>query len=296
MAGDWADVPYIGPAYGRTSGRPDGPPVLGVLHATANTASPTGEATYARDRRDADPTSAHLYAGDADPPLVQGVPLGDCAWHAGGRFGNRRGVAIEVCGLTGWSRSTWTADMRDVRAAGRGIRIIGERTGIRSRWLDQAGFLRLYASRSLADSGWVTHAQYNAWSPDAQSDHTDPGPGLPLDLIMQIAQEGLMEYGFSVQKYGDSAAWRLDALTAGADKVRGGPATGETMWLVTAVKELTSGLAALAKAVAANQATDQATKAELDQVAANLAKLAAAPALSGQVTVAGTLTVTPPAP
>ncbi len=186
---DWPGhgIPFIGPAAHYTRGRPYGAPVVGMFHATANTATPTQEATYAKREN---PASSHLYAGDASPALVQSVPLGSYAWHAGGAFGNRRGVAIELCGQQTWSRSTWTKDMRDVQACALAIRLINQSTGIRMRWLTKQQFLTLYEHRTIDNSGWVTHAQYNAWSPDAASSHTDPGPGCPLDLIMQLANGG----------------------------------------------------------------------------------------------------------
>jgi len=186
---DWPNqgIPFIGPAKNYTRGRPYGPPIVGMFHATANTATPIQEAQYAQREN---PASSHLYAGDATPSLVQSVPIGSYAWHAGGAFGNRRGVAIELCGQPSWSRSTWTKDMRDVQACALAIRLINQAAGIRMRWLTKAQFLTLYNNRTIANSGWVTHAQYNAWSPDSGSDHTDPGPGCPLDLIMQLAIQG----------------------------------------------------------------------------------------------------------
>jgi hypothetical protein len=35
-----------------------------------------------------------------------------------------------------------------------------------------------------------------------------------------------------------AANWRLDAMAAGSDKARGGPAAGESIWIVTKIKEL----------------------------------------------------------
>jgi hypothetical protein len=177
-------IVWLGPAASYTRGRPDGPPMLGVLHCTANTATPTQEAQYAAR---SNPASAHFYAGDASPAIVQSVRLADYAWHAGGAFGNRRGVGLEVCGLPSWTDTAWTADMRDVNAAAKVIRLVGAKTGIRRRWLDRTQLRALIAAPSVARSGWVTHAQYNAWSPDAGSDHTDPGPEFPLELVMSIA-------------------------------------------------------------------------------------------------------------
>jgi len=214
---DWPDVPYIGPATGCTSGRPDGRPVLGLLHCTANDATPTQEATYAHTRAaSSNPTSAHLYAGDASPSLVQGVAVGDCAWHAGGHFGNRRGVGLEITGQVSWSRSRWLRG-QTIPAAARAVRLLSDKTGIRMRWLDRAGLIELYEHPTLAHSGWVTHYQYNQWCPDAKSDHNDPGPGFPLDLVMQLAIEGDdMSAADVVAGLDEAVSWRSTGIRNGA--------------------------------------------------------------------------------
>lgn len=188
MAGDWPGiVPFIGPAKNYTRGRAYGAPVIGILHATANTATPTEEAQYAKR---ANPASAHAYAGDANPNLIQSVPLGDYAWHAGGSFGNRRGVGLEVCGLTKWTRSQWTKDLRDIRGAAQFMRLVYNKTGIRMRHLTRTQFKSLESSPSRSRSGWISHQEYNLWAADAKSDHTDPGPGYPWDIMLNLALNG----------------------------------------------------------------------------------------------------------
>jgi hypothetical protein len=182
---DWPDVPYLGPAANYTSGHPDGP-VLGVIvHCTANTATPTGEATYAKR---ANPASSTVYAGDADPPLVQSLAMAHSPWHAGGRFGNRRFLAIEFCGLVSWSRARWLAnDARAIRAGALFIARAAARYGFPVRWLTSSTYGSLYRSPTPARGGLLTHLEYNQWSPDAGSDHNDPGPGFPRDVLLKLA-------------------------------------------------------------------------------------------------------------
>jgi hypothetical protein len=50
----------------------------------------------------------------------------------------------------------------------------------------------------------------------------------------QISLGGIMADSKDVQ----AANWRLDAMAAGSDKARGGPAAGESIWIVTKIKEL----------------------------------------------------------
>lgn len=50
----------------------------------------------------------------------------------------------------------------------------------------------------------------------------------------QISLGGIMADSVDVQ----AANWRLDAMAAGSEKARGGPAKGESIWIVTKIKEL----------------------------------------------------------
>jgi len=211
MAGNWADVPYIGPPANYTPGLPDGAPLGVMVHCTANTATPTQEATYAAR---ANPASAHAYAGDANPSLVQSLSLSNSAWHAGGRLGNRRFRALEICGLPSQSRAAWSGDDRDLQAAARFVRLAHEWDAERGwhwpiRWLTRSQFDRLRANPVPANGGLITHSEYNAWAPDSGSDHTDPGPGFPKDLLLRLATAG------TAPTEGDGATVTIKEVTDG---------------------------------------------------------------------------------
>jgi hypothetical protein len=57
-------------------------------------------------------------------------------------------------------------------------------------------------------------------------------------------------------KGGLALMWRVDALQSGADKVRGGPLEGESMWIVTAIKLLAKAVANVDDEVARQLADD----------------------------------------
>lgn len=57
----------------------------------------------------------------------------------------------------------------------------------------------------------------------------------------QIKLGGIMADSADVQ----AANWRLDAMAAGSDKARGGPAKGESIWIVTAIKSIAADIKSL---------------------------------------------------
>lgn len=75
-----------------------------VIHTTESTLG----SAVAWFRNRAAKASAH-YVIDADH-VVECVPEGYCAWHAGNAAVNRRSVGIEVAGHAG-SRETWTPEV-----------------------------------------------------------------------------------------------------------------------------------------------------------------------------------------
>lgn len=191
-------ISYIGPAYGSNAHDPANQRMLIVIHCTANDATPTEEATYAKNRRDSSPTSAHFYAGDFSPALVQGLPLSRDAWHGASHVPNQHGYAVEVTGQAYWSRSTWTADMRDIQATAKAVRLMAQRSGIPLRVLTTEQLLYFKDHQTLTNGGVCTHAQCTTVFGGT---HTDPGPGFPMDLVVSLAQTGGNGTMLSAQEY-----------------------------------------------------------------------------------------------
>lgn len=88
-------------------------------------------------------------------------------------------------------------------------------------WHFHKGGLRLYINDQEANNAFLsvvkgeTYAQYSQGTPA-------PQPPQGEDMTTQD----------------DAEAWRIDAITAGSDTVRGGPVKGEEMWLVQHIKSI----------------------------------------------------------
>lgn len=146
-----------------------------VIHSTQNDASAEGEASYATRRSDG--VSFH-YAVDADS-IVQSLDTAYGAHHVGSSTGNRGGIAYECVGFAAWSRSTWL-DRLAWPLLARQIRLDCADHGITPRLLTVEQI-------KAGTSGIITHNQARlAWG---GTDHTDPGPGFPLDYLVQLVTE-----------------------------------------------------------------------------------------------------------
>jgi N-acetyl-anhydromuramyl-L-alanine amidase AmpD len=152
-----------------------------AIHATANTATDTAEASYASHRTDG--TSGHAYV-DADS-LTQALDTDRKAGHAGSAYGNENAIAVEITGLNSWTRERWLSSVAWDELA---------------RWLayiirndpDYAGFQVRRATVAEMIANPRVQAFYGhddmrrAWG---GTDHTDPGPNFPWDrLLMAVAQ------------------------------------------------------------------------------------------------------------
>lgn len=153
-------------------GRPSGPPLWGVVHATDNTASNESEDAYAHTRVDA---SAHAYV-DNDDPGIQTVLTTDRAWSAF-QVGNELGVHVELTGKGSWSREQWLGQAREsIRAAAAFLGDCASKYG----WDLVKLTTEQVATRRL--TGFCGHVEIT----DAfgQGDHRDPGPGFPWDVLL----------------------------------------------------------------------------------------------------------------
>jgi hypothetical protein len=167
-------IPYV---QGRNSYRDADDRKFGIaIHATANTASDSNEASYATRRPDG--TSAHLYA-DADS-VTQSLDTEAKAGHAGSGTGNENAYAVEITGLNSWTRQQWLD------------RVAWDRLGYCLAWLirndpDLAGFQVRRASVAEMKANPKVRAFYGhndmrlAWG---GTDHTDPGGNFPWDRLL----------------------------------------------------------------------------------------------------------------
>jgi len=108
-----------------------------------------------------------------DHEIVQCVHLGDTAYHAPPNGGS---VGIEHAGFSSEARGDWLNDyntrmLRDVSAPL--MAALLKNFGLPNRFLSPSDLLN-------GGHGWTTHNNVSlAWH---QSDHTDPGPGFPIDV------------------------------------------------------------------------------------------------------------------
>lgn len=144
-----------------------------VIHNTSNDAPAVNEASYAKRRTDS--VSSHYYV-DGER-IIQSLNTDYRAFHVGSSTGNSGGIAYEITGTNAKSRSWWLANVRwDLLAAQ--IRRDCAAHGITPRLLTVEEI-------KAGKTGIMTHDQARrAWG---GTDHTDPGPGFPMDhLLAQV--------------------------------------------------------------------------------------------------------------
>lgn len=200
------------------------PPRLVVIHDTSNTASAAAEANYAATRTDAQQywTSAHAY-------IDQGGPLGSCpldkqAW-AAYSYGNQHGIHLEMCGMNAGA----PAAVPPVT--------IQHTARLVAQLCDMAGIPKVHLGPTdvaAGKSGICGH--YDITVGLGVGDHDDPGPAFDWVAFIAAVNNPEDDMPFLDDPNAAALAYRMDALMAGADEVRGGPTKGEPMWLVTTVK------------------------------------------------------------
>jgi len=145
-----------------------------AIHATANTASAANEAAYATRRTDG--TSAHFYVDASE--VVQSLDTSDIAGHAGSWQGNQYSIAVEITGLTSWTRARWL-DSVAWDKLGAVLAAVARHHNIPAT--------RVTVEQMRANPrvrGAYDHNQMRlAWG---GTDHTDPGPNFPWDHLLAV--------------------------------------------------------------------------------------------------------------
>lgn len=247
QSAEYPDLPYVGPPMHYRSGRP-GTPKWVVIHNTSNArlASAEAEASYATHRPDS--VSSHYYC-DRDS-LVHSLRTSDTAFHAGGNPGNPYGIAYEVTGQNGLSRDWWLANVAwDLLARQVGRDCL--KYAIPVRYVTAAGLAR-------GDKGITTHNDCRlAWG---GTDHTDPGPGWPMDHLLALVRAHLEGSGAVAV---DDDIWRLvhDGLRPGQNQTVGGVPIA---WLPKQFFELDGAVARLTTDVAELKARPPVAAAPVD--------------------------------
>ncbi len=180
------------------------PIALVVLH-TAETPCKDGVARAVATMFATEPasmeSSSHYVCGPEQ--VFACVDEDDTAWHAAPV--NPRSIGIEHTGYARYTAADWKGDAQQkmlARSAGL-VADICKRRGIPVAFVDGAGLLR-------GDSGITTHAAVSAACRMAlaqkldslfaenpkhpgtpRSDHTDPGPGWPMDAYLEMVQAAL---------------------------------------------------------------------------------------------------------
>ena len=163
--------------YRRTQRR--NPPLWIVLHATDGVEGPRkaedGAIELAGLPDNARKRSVHWFV-DSDS-IVQCVPVECEAWHAG-RNANQYGEGIELCGRVSQTREQWLDrdSLPMLALAARLVRARADQLSIPLRFLT--------ATQVRAKmTGITTHAEISRAFP-ADTTHTDPGAGFPLEDFM----------------------------------------------------------------------------------------------------------------
>lgn len=167
---EFPSIAWAGPASSGRSRAGLGPYRYITWHATANpTASPYGEATFARNRTDGVGMHAVADASVCLQTQVTSLSVG----HVGSGTGNRYGISIELCGVNADSAEHWRPI---INQAAPFARLVMAKYGIANRWLT------IEQMRDGRSTGHITHDMARlAWG---STDHTDPGPNFPKDHVL----------------------------------------------------------------------------------------------------------------
>lgn len=186
-----------------------------AIHATANTASDTAEASYASHRTDG--TSAHFYV-DGDS-VTQALDTDRKAGHAGSAYGNNNAVAVEVTGLNSWTRAQWLERVA-WNKLGAVIAYIVRKDPDYSGWQNRRASVSEMRSNPRVKALYGHDDMRQAWG---GTTHTDPGPNFPWDRLTQAIGDALA--GGTPSGGTGMSEWYIGALPAGlrGDQVTQGP-------------------------------------------------------------------------
>jgi hypothetical protein len=144
---------------------------LVVIHSTEGPTAAGGASWFADNDSKG---SAHLVVDDA----ICYRTLEDAVIPWGAPGANTRGFHIEHAGLSAWNRQKWLSHEQTLRRGAFKAAFHAVKFGIP---------IKLLSANDLRHgrSGFVTH---NTVSEVFHGDHTDPGPGFPLDHFMQLVK------------------------------------------------------------------------------------------------------------
>jgi N-acetyl-anhydromuramyl-L-alanine amidase AmpD len=192
-----------------TTGRPDGPPILVVMHTMeAHELPTTAESTarYFANPPDGRNVSAH-YCCDNDS-MVQCVLLKDSAWTAGSRYANNRGINVELAGFASQTAAQW-ADPFSVAMLQRAAPIIRAdcaKYGIPIR--------RLTVPQLKAGLSGIT-SHNDCRLAFGGTTHTDPGPNFPWDFWLSLLKGEDMSTAAEYAHNADTATFAIATLAPG---------------------------------------------------------------------------------
>lgn len=192
IQGKWAYTDTDGHKYG-----------IGV-HNTSNDGSALDEAHWAQHRPDG--TSSHLYADGLE--VIQSLDTVDRAGHSGTQIGNDNAVAIEIVGVNEWSREHWIANV-NWRAVGLALAYVVQFYGIAVR---RASVAEMKANPKV--KAFYSHNDMRlAWP--GKTDHNDPGPNFPWDVLFNNVNMGLMQLSGHPESEEDMRAASLGPIVLG---------------------------------------------------------------------------------
>jgi N-acetyl-anhydromuramyl-L-alanine amidase AmpD len=233
------------------------PPRLVVIHDTSNTASAAAEAHYAATRTDAQAnwTSCHFYV---DSSVLGSTPLNVQAW-AAYSYANQHGWHIEMCGKNAGQPGAVPA--ATIAATARLAAQLCALAGIPKVHLGPAD---VAAGRAGITGHWdITQGLH-------VGTHDDPGPAFNWTAFIAAVNSPTAvnttppeeDMAFMDDRDAAVLAWRVDALFAGSDTIRGGPDQGKPMAIMQEVN-----------ALRAAQAAPVPVTVDLDALAAKVAAL-----------------------
>lgn len=236
-----------------------------VIHNTSNDAPAVNEASYAKRRTDS--VSSHYYVDDER--IIQSLNTDYRAFHVGSSTGNSGGIAYEITGVNGKSRSWWLANVRwDLLAA-----------QIRKDCAAHSITPRLLSVQDIKDgkTGIMTHDQARqAWG---GTTHTDPGPNFPMDHLLAQVKGADTEDDMELTDKLTLTKWSKDHWNIGDTTVGG--AFREIYAYARDAKDKATKLVELQEAVLAKVAGAD-TKSILDAINARAKEAAARDAADAQ--------------